>query len=692
MKTKNFFQNITKASAAFLFTASFAVTFTACSDDLTADNSQPVASPESAETLFEAYGLTYQVFDTPSDVIILNSDTTEISVSKNLADKLGITSFVNHPLGIWHQIDQLPYARKATAEKLVGDRYILTVQTATVAELIGNKEVMLNTGIYVNPNVQAGARTRAAGIDMPDYAAKYVDDNQVIHPAVIHMTDPLGYNGYHDPDDGEQPAKTRGIGAKGSYDFIIPGQNGATRASTHKRILSFNEEISVKKKFACGSKSNDSIDFDLKVPIDFELNYFITLNGDVKWKAILPVPYVKKCEAGLDGKFAFSPEMKIGFMKEWELDEDKFKKTLVKFPSYSFTFMVGCVPVVIDCQPSLYTKLDGKVSGEAVMGFKYEYENNFKGGVRYEDGDGWSVIKEFEEVKNSIKFIRPEAKVKAEAGIGIYFGMDVIIEGVAGPTVSVGPHVGAEAELTLSPLDKKWSEKANFKAGVTLDVNAEAGAKLKVLGYELAEFKTTFKLVGPWTLWKYPSDGTEHKVGDLDFSKEDYTNYNTMLSGFLKSNCSGSYTAYKTEMVELLCEIYDIDYNVANKIIQKMWMTKIIEQWRFIPTASTCYPEILELFAMCAGEVRIQYNDYLFQKAAEEGNTEYIVQKNWEHIIDLLSTNDEVRRWLKTYKGREQFVHQWFVEDFGREPSESPEDLEWLIDHMLNFNDYAYNR
>lgn len=51
MKTKNFFQNITKASAAFLFTASFAVTFTACSDDLMADNSQPVASPESAETL-----------------------------------------------------------------------------------------------------------------------------------------------------------------------------------------------------------------------------------------------------------------------------------------------------------------------------------------------------------------------------------------------------------------------------------------------------------------------------------------------------------------------------------------------------------------------------------------------------------------------------------------------------------------
>ena len=157
-----------------------------------ADNSQPVTNPESDETLFEAYGLTYQFFETPSDVIILNADTTEISVSKNLADKLGITSFVNHPLGIWHQIDQLPYARKATAERLVGDRYILTVQAATVAELIGDRQVMLNTSIYVNQDVQTGARTRAAGIDMPDFAAKYVDDNQVIHPAVIHLTDPLG--------------------------------------------------------------------------------------------------------------------------------------------------------------------------------------------------------------------------------------------------------------------------------------------------------------------------------------------------------------------------------------------------------------------------------------------------------------------------------------------------------------------
>ena len=46
---------------------------------------------------------------------------------------------VYHKMGIWQAVDQLPYARKATEERLVGDRYILKVQNTTIAELIGDK-------------------------------------------------------------------------------------------------------------------------------------------------------------------------------------------------------------------------------------------------------------------------------------------------------------------------------------------------------------------------------------------------------------------------------------------------------------------------------------------------------------------------------------------------------------------------
>lgn len=688
MKTLNFNQNISKA-IAFMFAATFAVSFTACSDDLMTDNNQPAGNTRAQSELAEPYGLTYQDFSSPSDVIILNADTTEISVSKDLADKLGITTFVNHPLGIWHQINQLPYARKATAEKLVDDRYILTVEPATLAELIGEKEVQLNTGLYVNNDIQEGVVTRAGGVDMPAYAAKYVDGNQVIHPAVIHLTDPLGYgNGYHDPD--EKPSMTRGTADDGCYDYIIPEQMTATRASAHHRIMSLKQEIKAHKKFAMGE--GDSLDFNLNVPIDFELNYFITLNGGVSWKACIPVPCVKKFEAGLDGKFAFSPELTVGFNKEFKIDDNKLKYNIVNFEGYSFTFWVGCVPVVIKCQPNLYAKIDGKVTGQAVMGIKYDYENNFKVGVGYKKGDGWSVIDEFNEVKNEVSFIRPQVRVHAEAGVGIYLGMDVMIYGVAGPTLAVGPRLGAEADLKVSPFESNWNEKTDFSANINLSVNAVAGAKLKVLGYELAEYKATFRLAGPWLLWKYPSDGTEHKVGDLDYSEEDYRNYTALMNGFMKSNEGRSYSAFKSDAISELMEMYDIDNATANKILQKSNMKALIKTWGYIPTEAAFYHGVYDLLMNCVGEVNSAYYEFLEQKAGESGDTDYLAARNWEHIMELLSTNSEIKAFISKYESGPDCVHTWFVEEFDREPTEAPEDLEWLTDHMLNFDKYCAER
>lgn len=46
----------------------------------------------------------------------------------------------------------------------------------------------------------------------------------------------------------------------------------------------------------------------------------------------------------------------------------------------------------------------------------------------------------------------------------------------------------------------------DFKASVDVTVNAEAGVKLKLLGYELAEWSKTFELIKPWNLWKFPKD------------------------------------------------------------------------------------------------------------------------------------------------------------------------------------------
>ena len=657
--------------------ATATVMFTACSDELNEIGNGNNQMPEGAQTaLLEAYGLTYENFINADDVIILDADTTQLSVSKAYAEKMGITTFVGHPMGIWHKIEQLPYIRKATAEKLVGDRYILTVQPATIAEIIGDKKVQLNTGVYVNHDAEGGDVTRADGSVLPSYAAKYMDENEVLHPAVIHLTDPFDYDkGYHTDDD--QPVvQTR---ADGGYQYFTADElEEGTRASARCRILSFNSKLSIDKNFHCGSDPRDSINIRAELPIDYELNYFITLNGGVKWHIVIPDPYVEKFEAGIDGKFAFTPQFKIGFKKEWKLDKDKWKKKLIEFSSYTFTFWVGPVPVVVKCDPSLYLKLDGKVSGAVDVGFKYEYENRFKAGVRYTDSNGWGVIKEFTEVKNDFTFIKPELQVHGEAGVGLYFGVDVMIYGVAGPEVAVGPRLGGEFNLTVSPFDEK---KFDLNAAVKVSVNATAGAKLKILGYDLAEWSTTFLIAGPWTLFKYPSDGTEHKVNP-SLASEWMSLFDSMKTSLYRK----AYNANLQEAVNLLKAIKGIDDETAEKQIYATLMSN----WDHCPEKNEgTYFSLLNELSRYREELAKDYDAYEYQQHADQGDIEWIKAYNWRKICEELKTNKIAgnrHSWFDTVSDE---IRQWFLEEFNREPTlATTEDIEWLMSHIANYDYY----
>ena len=481
-------------AAMMLLSISSTLTFTACQDDTADESNRDAKALASAvadgQGVKKPYGLTYHNFINKNDVIILNADTTEISVNQALAEKLGISTFKGHPMGIWDDQSHLPYARKATEERLLGDRYILTVVPTTLAELIGENKVMLNTAAYYNPNVQGG-QTRG-GIEMPDYAAKYIDENNIIHPAILHLTDEYGYDKPYYTEEDQPKAGTR---AAGEYQFIT-GEDLAmgSRGSLNKNILSFHNKLEKEIVLPAGKSGSGKI--NVKAPMDFELNYFF--NIDTKLLT------VKSCETGLDGKFAFKPEVRFEMKNKWELDKDKFTCNLCKFPGGTYTFMIGIVPVVVKVKPSMYARIDGKVTSDFTAGFKYEYETTFKGGVRYQNGKGWKLIKEMNEKKNEFTFDKPKAEVHAEAGVSFFIGCEVLFYGAAGPNASIGPRLGATADLKA-----KAGEGLDLKAKVDMSLHAEAGAKLKLLGYNIAEYHKDFELGGPWTLWQYPSDGKQ---------------------------------------------------------------------------------------------------------------------------------------------------------------------------------------
>ena len=449
--------------------------------------------PQQDYSAFKAYGLTYHNFDGADDVKILNADTTKIAVKKSLADKLGIKTFVNHPIGIWDDPSHLAYGRKAVEELLDGDTYILTVTKVTVAELIGDKVTQLSTDIYVNKNFNA-----SSGL-----SAKYTDDDGKIHPAVVQMTDPYGYDkGYHLEGDKHSARQLEAI-EKGEYEYQTAEDLFANRpnGSWSMRIISMHDKIEFDHNIPLGEDSGDSINIAGEIPIDFELNYFLTFDPEVYWEHwwSLPELIVRKFETGVEGEFGFHPSTTIGFKKQIKLPEDKGKVKLASFNGFSFSFMVGPVPVTVVVEPGIYLQIDASASGAVQFGFAYNYANSFKAGIRYDYGKGWQNISNYEVTENEFDFILPEIDFKAEAGVAIFMAAAAKIYDVAGPELGIGPRLGAEAELTISP-----DGGIDYRQEVNMRLQAWAGAKIEVLGYNLAEWSTRFDLAGPWTILKYP--------------------------------------------------------------------------------------------------------------------------------------------------------------------------------------------
>lgn len=154
---------------------------------------------------------------------------------------------------------------------------------------------LLNTSIYVNDDAEA-VQTRAASNGMPEFAAKYVDNDNIIHPAVIHLTDPYGYdNDIHYEDDPMDATQTRAA-ASGHYQYMTAEElaGGKTRFSVHPNVLSLKSKFNFYHRLEAKKGSGDTITISGNIPIDFNLNYFLTLDSELKWKWCIPYPSLKK--------------------------------------------------------------------------------------------------------------------------------------------------------------------------------------------------------------------------------------------------------------------------------------------------------------------------------------------------------------------------------------------------------------
>ena len=684
---------VKKVLMSIVTAATFTFGLTACSDDTLDDSAAGTQIPEGAKTeLLEAYGLTFQNFINADDVMILNADTTQLSISKAYAEKMGITSFVNHPMGIWQKMECVPYIRKATGQELVGDRYIVDVVPATMAEVVGDKSVNLQTNIYVNNDTHS-VQTRAAANNIPEYAAKYIDNDNVVHPAAVLLTDPYGYDkDVHYSDDLPSAAQTRAA-QTGEYQYLTAEEiaNGQTRWSTNLRLLEVSTEFDKKVQFAAKGKK-DSLEVQVKTGIDFGLNYFLTLEGGIKWNWCIPSPYVKKFETGVDGHFDLDAEVMFRFKKEFDL-EDKLKCNLAKFPGYTFTFFIGPIPVAIKITPNVFIKMDGKVSGCVETGFTYKYGNKFKGGISYVNGD-WSPIKGFEETANKFDIIPAQANFSLETGVGLYLGADILIYDAAGPEFAVGPRLGGQLKLEGIPFKapKEVADLYNVEGMINLTINAVAGAKLKVLGYEIAETSVTIPLLGDdkdgWVLFKYPFDPEKDEaIHQSPAEKKEAERLNILkpelqqvLDQLIKKNAE-VYAEYDY-VVRLIMELNGMSHEQAEDELLKQLMNAMpdFENYENMNTKIAG----LNMHLTKIGK-------QLFNKREA-----IVAEQSWKEVQATLKDSPVLAKYDNYYFDNFKtnlnidMIHKQFVNDFKREPANVQGDIEALIDYMKNFSKVYY--
>jgi len=509
-----------------LLMLAIAPVFTSCSSDDDDKNDPNVIIAGENDPLGAPIGLVYTDFITPNDVIH-NADTTELTISKAFADKKGITNFVNHPMGIWDDQQHRAYLRRATEQRLVGDHYVLKVVQSTITEITGGQEMQLNTRLYYNPTrmVSRGGLTRASQGD-PE-ADKYVDDNNIIHPAAITLrTKPN--SGANSEDLDLSQAGTRTITIEQMFSGKTDGANSwftdlwddivdaveetwedIVEATSYDwdddkswSLLKSKTTISKDIKFGCGKEPADTITLRFRCPIEFNLDYTLNIrsHGSIE-TAFMPVPSYLKTY--IDGYFEANPQLRIGFSKTVTLPEDKQRINIFQFSGLGFTFFIGPVPVAIDIDPSVYLKFTSTLKGNAYLGVQYDIATKFRVGVQYENGD-LSGIAEGEKVKDEFSFINPKLELEYTGGIGLFFGVDVIIEKLGGPTFNIGPQVMVNAKLSYEMGDDHIDASIEGKAGI----GGEVGAKLKIFGFELADWRTYFDIGPQWTIFKYPDDGS----------------------------------------------------------------------------------------------------------------------------------------------------------------------------------------
>lgn len=457
MNITKFLRLSTLSIASALTVTSFV--FSSCSND---DDNDIPNNPSETEEFNDAVGLvfSYDKFITPEDVEITSQDTTEITVSKAFLESQGIKLKKNAPVCIWRTINTAPFIRIIESFTDNNNEVKLITKAGDMGDMFQDTDLEMNTELYVNKKESPTlVRTRGGNSVEGVNPNRYMDDDNVLHPAVIIVED----------DD----SQTRAINENTAFTAEDLLADNASFKFLNLHINNINKEFKIDEK--------GNMKFFIK-NFYFNAESNLNLNASVKWFKL------KSFECSINGYVESG--ITTGVDMKWK---DKIKKEadIYNIPAYTAVFWAGPVPVAVKMNAGLKFKSQANASAECYASASASFRADYRAGVYY--GGNWSPIHEANvTAKAGLDSIRGEVKVDATAGI--YLKGSVMLYGCGGPSITLGPNVSSSVDAVYKYEGGKNTLNVKSNGSVALDGNLTAS--LNIWKWSIGNWGKDF------TIWK----------------------------------------------------------------------------------------------------------------------------------------------------------------------------------------------
>lgn len=187
--------------------------------------------------------------------------------------------------------------------------------------------------------------------------------------------------------------------------------------------------------------------------------------------------------------------------------EHSFEKELADLHLGRIGFAIGVVPVWIT--PGLVPTLHLDVAAAAKGSVTYKVAAELTLGLTYADGE-WAPVSDFDAGADPLQ---STATGTLSANAGLKLPLTIKVYDVVGPTLTadVGPRLAVSLKVS-TPTDGTGTTKTTVSAEIAQVVSLKAGAKLEVLGMELA--KVDFEIASrQFTIWSDSWDADEQPNG-----------------------------------------------------------------------------------------------------------------------------------------------------------------------------------